>query len=92
MCFAKNVKQLAKIHGITMKEIAEKMGLKPSNFTRTIKNPRIAREDMETIARIIGCEVCDFYHPTKEQPRNEISCPYCGRPISFFPSEENKKR
>ena len=79
-----NIKKVAKMHGVSMKDISFQLGVHKSNLSRTINSSRITFEDMEKIACIIGCEVNEFFNVDEPSKKgNEFLCPYCGKPISF---------
>ena len=62
---AMDIKRSIKANGLTVKEVAERMGING--------NPSV--EVLERIAAAIGCNVGDFFAP---QPTNTIMCPKCG--------------
>ena len=76
---ANKIKDAAKGKGMNITELANALGVKQPQLSRTINNPRITLDDMEKIAQAIGCKISDFI----EEPTNEIYCPYCGRRIKF---------
>lgn len=76
---ANKIKDVAKAHGMTISEVANKLGVLQPQISRTINNPRITLEDMEKIANAIGCKVTDFM----KEPSNTITCPHCGKQIVF---------
>lgn len=83
MILADNIKRVAREHGTTIKEISCQLGVLPNNLSRTINSSHISLEEMEKIARVICCEVGDFFHNEPNRQGNEFPCPYCGKPISF---------
>lgn len=89
MFLTKNIKRVARKHGFTMKEISQQLGVRSSNLSRTINSTHITFEDMDKIARVIGCEVTDFFQKEPSRPGNEILCPYCGKPITFSKTEKH---
>lgn len=72
------IKAQIKFHGMTNKEVAEKLGVMPTSLSRTIGNPRINLLDMERIAEAIGCQVEDFF---TDYSIPTLTCPHCGKPI-----------
>lgn len=71
---AMDIKRSIKANGLTVKEVAERMGITPVGLSQHINgNPSV--EVLERIAAAIGCNVGDFFAP---QPTNTIMCPKCG--------------
>ena len=69
-----DIKRSIKANGLTVKEVAERMGITPVGLSQHINgNPSV--EVLERIAASIGCNVGDFFAP---QPTNTIMCPKCG--------------
>ena len=69
-----DIKRSIKANGLTVKEVAERMGITPVGLSQHINgNPSV--EVLERIAAAIGCNVGDFFAP---QPTNTIMCPKCG--------------
>mgnify|MGYP001637795552 CR=1 FL=1 len=69
-----DIKRSIKANGLTVKEVAERMGITPVGLSQHINgNPSV--EVLERIAAAIGCNVGDFFAP---QPTNMIMCPKCG--------------
>ena len=83
---ANKIKDVAKEHGTSITEVANKLGVLQPAISRTINNPRITLEDLEKIAGAIGCKVTDFL----EHEQNTIICPHCGKKIVFTKQEESK--
>jgi transcriptional regulator with XRE-family HTH domain len=84
---ANRIKDVAKEHGISITEVANKLGVLQPAISRTINNPRITLEDLEKIAGVIGCKVSDFM----EERKDTIICPHCGKKIVFTKMEEQGK-
>lgn len=80
---ANKIRTVAKEHGTTISELAQKLGVMQPALSRTINNPRITLEDMERIAKAIGCSVTDFM----KEPQDFITCPHCGKLIRFSKEE-----
>ena len=71
------IKEVAKQKGISLKVIAERIGIEPAAISQSISgNPTIER--MQEIANILGVPITELF----EQPGTDtISCPYCGGKI-----------
>ena len=70
-----DIKRVIKANGLTVKEVAERMGITSVGLSQHINgNPSV--EVLERIAAAVGCKVGDFFAPT-----NTITCPHCGKPI-----------
>ena len=71
---AMDIKRVIKANGLTVKEVAERMGITSVGLSQHINgNPSV--EVLERIAAAVGCKVGDFFGP---QPTNTITCPKCG--------------
>ena len=72
---AMDIKRSIKANGLTVKEVAERMGITPVGLSQHINgNPSV--EVLERIAAAIGWGGGgDFFAP---QPTNTIMCPKCG--------------
>ncbi|MFR9248481.1 MAG: helix-turn-helix domain-containing protein [Alistipes shahii] len=82
-----DIKRTIKANGLTVKEVAEKMGITPVGLSQHINgNPSV--EVLERIAAAIGCNVGDFFAP---QPTNTITCPHCGKLIKVEKEGNNLK-
>ena len=78
-----DIKRVIKAKGLTVKEVAERMGIAREGLSNHINgNPSV--QVLERIATAIGCEVSDFFAP---QPTNTITCPYCGKHIKVEKGE-----
>lgn len=74
-----DIKKVIKANGLTVKEVAERMGITREGLSNHINgNPSV--QVLERIAAAIGCNVGDFFAP---QPTNTITCPYCGKSITI---------
>ena len=70
-----DIKRTIKANGLTVKEVAEKMGITPVGLSQHINgNPSV--EVLERMG--------DFFAP---QPTNTITCPHCGKLIKVEKGE-----
>lgn len=68
------IKEIIKVHRLTSKEVAQRMGISPEGLSYHINgNPSV--EVLERIATAIGCEVGDFFESTSN---GDFKCPHCG--------------
>ena len=70
------VTECCKRRGITLQELAEKLGVARSTLANTLakKNPTL--DTLEKIARALDVKVSDLI--VEEQDKNSIICPKCG--------------
>ncbi len=69
-----DIKRAIRANGLTVKKVAEKMGITPVGLSQHINgNPSV--EVLERIAAAVGCNVRDFFG---ESNKNTIVCPKCG--------------
>jgi len=75
------VKDICKIKGITLKQLAEKMGMPPESLSRAISdkgNP--THSTMQQIASALGVEVSELFD---KPATGTIHCPQCGTEIKL---------
>lgn len=71
-----DIKKVIKERGLTVKEVADKMGISSVGLSQHINgNPSV--QVLARIAEAIGCEVGEFF--TSPQ---SITCPHCGKTIN----------
>ena len=62
---ALRIKEIAKAKGITMSEIADKMGINPVNLSSSLNgNPTLNR--LQEVADILGVDVSDLFSKEKQ--------------------------
>ena len=62
---ALRIKEIARAKGITMNEIAEKMGINPVNLSSSLNcNPTLNR--LQEVADILGVDVSDLFSKEKQ--------------------------
>lgn len=84
MNLSKNIKAVAKKHGTNIQKIAQEMGVLPPHVSRAINNPNVQLSMLEQIAKIIGCDIVDFFVVEEKEdtkPNFEFLCPHCGKTI-----------
>lgn len=82
-----NIKAAIKEHGLTSKEVAERMEITTVALSQHINgNPSL--KVLEKIAKAIGCDISELF----EQAKPQFTCPHCGMPINIelFKSDEAK--
>ena len=79
------IKEVIKEHGLTIGEVANRMGIHRITLSTHINgNPSV--EVLSRIAAAVGCKVTDLFI---QQPDNDsekgmaITCPHCGRKINI---------
>lgn len=75
------IKDVCREKGITVSQLAEKMGIKQESLSRTINgNPTL--ETLEKIANALEVDITELF----EQPKHDtaqLTCPHCGKPIEI---------
>lgn len=78
-----DIKSVAKAHGYTMVQVAERMGISKGGLSQSINgNPTIT--SLRAVAKAIGCEVGDFFKDEMTQTESSapiLRCPHCGKDI-----------
>ena len=70
------IKELCKERGITQKELAHRIGIRPSSLSQSISRNRLSADSLERIADALNVDVGELYeHGTT------LICPHCGRLI-----------
>jgi len=71
------IKEVIREKGLTVKEVAERMGIQPPSLSRAI-NENTTVEMLNRIAVALNVPVTELF----EQPATDIiNCPYCGEKI-----------
>lgn len=74
-----DIKKVIKSKGLTVKEVAARMGIAKENLSVHINgNPSV--QVLERIADAVGCEVGDFFEKSSNAP---LTCPHCGKKIGI---------
>jgi len=69
------IKEICKSKGMMMKDLADKLGITEVGLSKSLNgNPTIGR--LEEIANVLGVEFLDLF---KEDEKNSITCPNCGK-------------
>lgn len=75
------IKEVIKERGMTITELADKMGINRVNLSNMVNgNPTV--ETLNKIADAIECPVTELF----EQPKKDtlsITCPHCGKDINI---------
>ena len=68
------IKEVIKEKGLTVKEVAEKMGIQPPSLSRAI-NENTTVDMLKRIADVLEVPVTELF----EQPKSNVyNCPNCG--------------
>lgn len=66
------IKELLKERGLTIKEVAEKIGMDASNLNSSIKkNPKLST--LIDIANAVGCDISELFRAREEAPKRHES-------------------
>ena len=72
---ALRIKELCKEKQITMKEIAEKLGINPITLSQSLNgNPTLSR--LQEVADILGVSIPELFEKTSEISKNVHGCIY----------------
>ena len=95
MNFKNNIKNLCKLHGITQKELAERIGITNSalNISLSKNNPQLST--LTNIAEALGVSVSQLLASpeelelltgqSQEEERGKVlRCPHCGEEIELY--------
>ena len=63
----KELKKLVIDSGLTQKEVAERMNVKPQQYTNIVNKENLAFRDVKRIADAIGCKLRVEFMPDGEQ-------------------------
>ena len=78
------VKEICKINGMTLKQLADKMGVPPESLSRAISdkgNP--THSTMLQIAAALDVPITDLFDRPIPPPTGTITCPNCGTEIKL---------
>lgn len=79
------VKEICHEKGITLKQLAEKMGIPPESLSRAISdkgNPTLST--MRNIAEALGVPIAEL---TEEPAAGNFTCPKCGTSLRLTAEE-----
>ena len=57
----KRIRAACSLAGISITELGEKMGFVQSNFSQKMKNGRFTKQELEQMAKILGCKYICFF-------------------------------
>lgn len=72
------IKEIIKEKGMTVNEVAEKMGIKQPSLSRAI-NGNPTKDMLYKIAEALDVEISDLFE--RENP--VVACPHCGKAINI---------
>ena len=61
MTIQQKVKAACDVAGMSLTELGAKMGMSQSSISKRLKTGKFTQEELETIAKIIGCEYVSFF-------------------------------
>lgn len=83
------IKEIAKQRGITLNEIAERVGIAQPSISRIINgvfNPKL--DTLERIADVLQVNISDLFEHVPEQPKQRVLiCPHCKKEIKIKAQE-----
>jgi transcriptional regulator with XRE-family HTH domain len=90
------IKKKAKERGISLLDIANKLGLKSyPSFLRTIETgENLKTKQLVIIAQALGCSIDELVNNKVEENTPTIICPHCGKaiPVYLNPIKEEKQQ
>ncbi len=63
------IKKVIKAHGLTMVEVARRMGVNKGTLSNTIRNENMLVSTLRNIAQAVGCSISEFF-ADEETERN----------------------
>lgn len=76
---ALRIKEVIKEKGLSVQELAEKMGISRVGLSQHINgNPSV--EVLERIAAALDVSVIELFEPSRKDSVS-LTCPHCGKPI-----------
>lgn len=70
-----DIRKVMKERGVTVQELAEKLGVTQSSLNQSISgNPSVRK--LESLAEAIGCKVGDFFESSESSSEKEFQCPF----------------
>ena len=72
------IKQIMKSKGLSISEVARRMGVFPSSLSRTLRLGGYRVETLYAITKAIGCDIKDI---DDTAPEPKCVCPHCGKEI-----------
>ena len=76
-----DIKGVIKAHGFTLVDVAREMNITKGGISQIVNGtPQIGT--LRTIARIIGCNITDFFADEVSEPSSPVvKCPHCGKEL-----------
>ena len=65
------IKKVIKAHGLTMVEVARRMGVNKGTLSNTIRNENMLVGTLRNIAQAVGCSISEFF-ADEDNPNNEM--------------------
>lgn len=83
--FNLKITEVAKEHGMTIAQVAERLGVKAQSLSQAIYRNSFSLDKLGEIADILGVEVPELFeaYTTSKQSGSAVDavCPHCGKPI-----------
>ena len=75
------IAQIMKDKGLSVNEVAKKMGVLPQSLSRTIRNGSCRPSTLKAVADAIGCDIKEITEGVQGETSPVLVCPYCGKEI-----------
>lgn len=77
-----DIKGVIKEHGFTLAQVAEKMEITKGGISQIVNGSPTVKT-LRTIAKIVGCNVWEFFKDEMEESKPSLKCPYCGHDLTI---------
>ena len=81
------IKEVIKERGMTITELADKMGINRVNLSNMINgNPTV--ETLNKISNAIGCDISELFERPNSDTTTVLTCPKCGTKLKVTESKD----